>query len=111
MAEFIDSVSVRQFLLKNLYWIEKGKLAWRVNFDVLEKSMQEILSELPKKVVPTTTLFIRGGNSNYIENADIEDIEAIFGIMSIETIHNAGHWVHAEAPEEFTNTVLKFYLS
>ncbi len=111
LAEFIDSVSIRQFLLKNLYWIEKGKLAWRVNFDVLEKSMPEILSELPKKVIPTTTLFIRGGNSNYIENADIEEIEAIFGIMSTETIYNAGHWVHAEAPEEFTNTVLKFYLS
>jgi hypothetical protein len=33
-------------LLKNLYWKEKGQLAWRMNVDVLEREMTEILSSL-----------------------------------------------------------------
>jgi pimeloyl-ACP methyl ester carboxylesterase len=36
LSDFIESKGVRQFLLKNLYWKEKGELAWRVNFVVLE---------------------------------------------------------------------------
>lgn len=111
LSEFIHSLSIRQFLLKNLYWIEKGKLEWRVNFDVLEKAMPEILSALPYKEVLIPSLFIRGDLSNYIEDNDIKELESFFLDMSLTTIKNAGHWVHAEAPEEFTNTVLKFYLS
>lgn len=110
LAEFIDSVSIRQFLLKNLYWIEKGKLAWRVNFDVLEKAMPEILAALPYKEVLIPSLFIRGELSNYIEDNDIQEIESFFSDMSLKTIKKTGHWVHADAPEEFTNTVLEFCL-
>ena len=62
---------MRQFLLKNLYWEDKGKLAWRVNFPVLEASMPEILSALPEQESFTTTLFIRGLLSNYILDEDI----------------------------------------
>lgn len=110
LSEFIESHSIRQFLLKNLYWKEKGELAWRVNFAVLEKSMPEILSALPNKEVLTPCLFIRGELSNYIEDIDIKEIEGFFSDMSLKTIKNAGHWVHAEAPEDFTNTVIEFCL-
>jgi pimeloyl-ACP methyl ester carboxylesterase len=58
LKQFIDSEGVRQFLLKNLYWKEKGKLSWRVNFPVLEAAMPEILSALPEDEVLITTLFI-----------------------------------------------------
>ena len=37
-------------------------------------------------------------------------LESFFSDMSLKTIKNAGHWVHADAPEEFTNTVLEFCL-
>jgi pimeloyl-ACP methyl ester carboxylesterase len=96
--------------LKNLYWKEKGELAWRVNFVVLEKAMPEILSALPHKEVLIPSLFIRGELSNYIEDNDIQELESFFSDMSLKTIKNAGHWVHADAPEEFTNTVLEFCL-
>jgi pimeloyl-ACP methyl ester carboxylesterase len=110
LSDFIESKGVRQFLLKNLYWKEKGELAWRVNFVVLEKSMPEILSALPYKEVLISSLFIRGQLSNYIEDNDIQELESFFSDMSLKTIKNAGHWVHADAPEEFTNTVLEFCL-
>ena len=34
LSEFVKEFGVQQFLLKNLYWIEKKKLAWRMNLDL-----------------------------------------------------------------------------
>lgn len=110
LKTYIDSVGVIQFLLKNLYWKEKGKLAWRVNFKVLENSMPEILSALPFKEVFTPTLFIRGKLSDYILDEDISLIENYFPDADFITIQNAGHWVHAEAPDEFIDAILSFCL-
>ena len=110
LSSFIESKGVVQFLLKNLYWRDKGKLAWRVNFKVLQSSMPEILSALPKNEVLLPTLFIRGALSDYILASDIEEIENLIPDSQLVTIDNAGHWVHAEAPEEFTDAVLSFCL-
>ncbi|MFM7006237.1 MAG: alpha/beta fold hydrolase [Flavobacteriales bacterium] len=110
LKSFIDSEGVRQFLLKNLYWQEKGKLAWRVNFPVLEASMSEILSALPCKESFTTALFIRGLLSNYILDEDFDQIESFYPDAQFASIPNAGHWVHAEAPDVFLDEVLAFSL-
>lgn len=110
MLPFVDSYGVRQFLLKNLYWIEKGKLAWRMNVDVLEREMEEILAPIPTIEVWTPTLFLRGAMSNYILDEDWDAIEEIFPDATLETIENAGHWVHSEQPEEFIEKVLEFII-
>jgi pimeloyl-ACP methyl ester carboxylesterase len=110
LSSFIESKGVVQFLLKNLYWQDKGKLAWRVNFEVLQREMPEILSELPQKEVLVPTLFIRGALSDYIINSDMDAIENLFPDSQLVTLENAGHWVHAETPDEFTDAVLSFCL-
>lgn len=110
LTEYIDSDGVRQFLLKNLYWKEKGKLSWRMNIDVLERELPEILGALPEKEVMIPALFIRGELSNYILDEDFHGIQAYFPDSEISTIPNAGHWVHAEAPDEFIEKVLGFCL-
>lgn len=110
LKTFIDSDGVRQFLLKNLYWEDKGKLAWRVNFPVLEASMPEILKALPEFESFTPTLFIRGLLSNYILDEDIHSIETQYPDMQLVSVANAGHWVHAEAPDAFLDAVLAFSL-
>ncbi len=110
LTEHIDSDGVRQFLLKNLYWKEKGKLAWRMNLKVLESEMSEILTALPLNEIMLPTLFIRGELSNYITDEDIKELEDLFPDSTFLTIPNAGHWVHAEAQEEFLESVLSFCL-
>ncbi len=110
MEPYIESPGVRQFLLKNLYWKEKGKLAWRMNITVLSKEMPEILKALPDEEVMIPTLFIRGELSNYILDEDFDEIENQFPDSVIQTVANAGHWVHAEAPAEFMDAVLSFCL-
>lgn len=108
LSQFVTSYDVRQFLLKNLFWKEKGKLAWRCNYPVLEKAMPEILGALPFHECMTSTLFIRGGVSNYVLDEDEAELERYFPDMELVTIQDAGHWVHAEAPEPFMDAVLSF---
>lgn len=110
MREYIDSEGTLQFLLKNLYWKEKGKLAWRMNTDVLEREMTEILAPLPEGEVRIPTLFIRGELSNYILDEDFELLEDQFLDSEFVTIRGAGHWVHAEAPDQFLDALLSFCL-
>ncbi|MEY3084893.1 MAG: hypothetical protein RL037_1073 [Bacteroidota bacterium] len=110
LRKFVDNEGIIQFLLKNLYWKEKGKLAWRMNFLVLENKMSEILKEIPFVESWTLTLFIRGELSNYIIDDDISMLESYFPDSHVVTVANAGHWVHAEAQEEFITQVLSFCL-
>lgn len=110
MEKHIESYGVRQFLLKNLYWVEKGKLAWRMNIPVLEREMDKILKGLPEVEVMTQTLFIRGEESDYIKDEDIDQLENLFPDFHFVSVAGAGHWVHAESPEEFMEAVLSFCL-
>lgn len=110
MKVHISSFGVRQFLLKNLYWIEKGKLAWRMNVPVLEREMNAVLEGLPEAEVLLPTLFIRGTESDYVLDEDFKTLENRFPDTQFVSIENAGHWVHAEAPDEFLEAVLSFCL-
>jgi pimeloyl-ACP methyl ester carboxylesterase len=53
-------------------------------------------------------LFIKGENSNYIIDDDKRLIRNYYPNAVIKTIANAGHWVQAEQPKEFFNTVIGF---
>lgn len=110
LKTYVENDGIRQFLLKNLYWIEKGKLAWRMNVAVLEREMPNILAALPEKESWTPTLFLRGELSNYILPEDLDEIEARFPDAAIETIPNAGHWLHAEQADLFFDAVMSFCL-
>ena len=110
LKPLLSSEGLRQFLLKNLYWKEKGVLAWRMNVKILVESMQEILSVLPSGEVLHESLFIRGGVSNYILDEDVDLIQNQFPNSEILTIDGAGHWVRAEASEAFIESTLSFLL-
>ena len=60
------------------------------------------------KTFAGATLFIRGGKSDYIKDADETEIVQRFPAAMIQSIPAANHWVHAEAPEEFVRLVLEF---
>jgi len=97
----ISDRGVVLFLLKNLHWVETGKLGWRMNLPVLDGNMDNILGSVGSDVVQVPTLFIRGGRSGYIKDEDIMDIQMQFPQSEVLTIPGVGHWLHAEAPEEF----------
>lgn len=109
LKPYIPDGGTRQFLMKSLYWKEPGKLAWRFNLDAFVNNQQIIGESLaPDAVYNQPTLFIRGGNSDYIRETDYESIRVQFPQAEFETIHRAGHWLHAENPDDFLLKTLMF---
>lgn len=109
LAELISEVGIRQFLLKNTYWKEKGQMDFRFNLTSLTENNDEVGAELPSfTVFEGETLFLRGQKSDYITEAEAPLISAHFPNSSIKTIANAGHWLHAENPKDFYHEVIEF---
>ncbi len=107
---YVSDFGTRQFLMKNLYWQTPEQLAFRFNLAVFNKQINQIGTALPEDAVfNKPTLFIRGGNSNYIKDTDFDAIKKHFPLAVLETIPNVGHWLHAENPVlffEITKTFL-----
>ncbi|GAA4799932.1 alpha/beta fold hydrolase [Litoribaculum gwangyangense] len=109
LSHYVSDFGTRQFLLKNLYWKEKGTLALRMNLEVLKNEVAEVGEALPTYAVfEKDTLFLRGDRSEYIGIDDENIIKNHFPKAKIETISNAGHWLHAENPDEFFEAVMDF---
>jgi len=109
LSNYVADYGTRLFLLKNLYWIEKGKLALRVNLEVLKENVSEVGEALPIHAkFDKKTLFLRGDKSEYIAADDEAIIKRHFTDVEIKTITNAGHWLHAENPKAFFNEVISF---
>ena len=105
----ITDFGTRQFLLKNLYWVEKGKLGFRFNLEVLSHKMNEIGENIGvTDNYPGPTLFLRGDRSEYISSNDISEITKHFPKATLDTIDNAGHWLHAENPKQFFEKSISF---
>lgn len=108
LSEFIEIPAIRQFLLKNLYWESKEKLAFRFNLPVINQNIEVIGEALQNvKTFNKPTFFVRGIQSNYITEKDYENIKNIFPQAQIELL-NCGHWIHAEKPQELYNLILSF---
>lgn len=107
LATTIPEAGVRQFLMKSLEKDETGRFRWRLNLNVLEKHLPDISAPLfSDKEVEIHTLFIRGEQSDYIRDKDLFDIKRQFPFSHVVTIPNAGHWVQAEQPALFLQTLV-----
>jgi len=53
-------------------------------------------------------LFFRGADSNYIDDGDLPLLKKHFPAAKLETVADAGHWVHAQKPEELFQLVNTF---
>ncbi len=102
LSESIPNQGMVQFLLKNVYHKTSTELDWRFNKIVLQKNYELLNEPLPVySTFEKETLFLKGENSDYILPKDESLITAHFPNAQIKTISNAGHWLHAENPDEF----------
>lgn len=108
LSNYIEQDHIIQFFLKNLYWKEKGLLDWRFNLKSIANNIQNVGDDLLDPKFEKPTLFIRGGSSNYILDADFKDIKNTFPNSQVATISNTGHWLHAENPQMFFELVDDF---
>jgi pimeloyl-ACP methyl ester carboxylesterase len=109
LAPNIPEPAVRQFLLKNVARTDTGAFKWKLNLPVIDQHYPELIRPIAAPhPFPGPTLFISGGQSDYILMSDHEPIKTLFPHAQFSIIPHSGHWVHAEAPQEFLKTVLNF---
>lgn len=109
LKRFVSDFGTRQFLLKNLYWKDNGQLALRMNLEALKENVSEVGEALPSHLkFDKDTLFLRGDRSEYITLSDEDLIKRHFPKTKLITIKNAGHWLHAENPNDFFDETLNF---
>ncbi len=109
LSEHISGYAVRQLLLKNVFRDDDGNFKWRIDVNALHKNYDKI-NEAINGTHPFTksALFIKGSKSTYILDDDKQQIKSIFPAAEFVVIENAGHWVHAEAAQQFAEEVMEF---
>ncbi len=110
LKDRLKNEGVVQFLLKNLQRKKEGGYEWKMNFALLEQSYQHILDKVSSAhpLFEGPGLFIKGERSWYIQDGDLAQIKAEFPHSAVEVIEGAGHWVHADQPEQLTQKVIQF---
>lgn len=104
----IPNLMVRQFLLTNLHKVE-GQLTWRLNLAALKANDGHFRAALAAHF-DRPCLFIRGERSDYVQDKDVAEIRQSFPQAQFVSLPT-GHWVHAEQPQLFTQTVEAFLLA
>lgn len=109
MLEYVKDPGIRMFLLKNLIRTDGDNFSWKMNLPVISKNIGEVGKEQSQLgEVSVRTLFIHGGNSDYVLKSDKPSIRKQFTNCTFVEIAGAGHWVHAEQSESFFLTAKKF---
>lgn len=109
LTRYLEDAGLRQFLLQNLHHAE-GAWGWRMNLAALMRGMSEIvgfpLHDNP--VYSGPTLFIHGGQSDYLQPQAKPLIQRLFPRAHLRNIPQAGHWVYAEQPRAFSALLDEF---
>ncbi|MCI0707252.1 MAG: alpha/beta fold hydrolase [Ignavibacteriae bacterium] len=107
----IPSETTRQFVMKNLAREDSGGFRWKMNLPVILRYYNDINGALDS---PTPfikpALLLKSNKAGYVTQEDEPSIMRLFPQARIVGV-DVGHWIHAEAPEEFAQIVLEFLLS
>lgn len=113
LSKSIPEIRVRQFLLKNIKRTKHNEYSWSLNIKAIKYELINIMDGLKNdqpEIIGFPVLFLKGEKSEYIQEKDRAMILNIFPFADIETIPNAGHWLHAEQPDIFLQKVADFIL-
>lgn len=114
MASFLPDAGVRQFLLKGFIRKEARDDAghgscWRFNLKAIEASYSALMGwEHKGGRFAGPTLFIKGGDSDYLSAEHQSQIVTLFPAAKARIVAGAGHWLHAEQPELFQRLLRDF---
>lgn len=102
LAPKIPSLALRRFLLKNAARAPSGQFFWKMNLRGLAQNYGRLCEPVAGSApFAGPALFIRAGQSDYVLAEDEPSIRKWFPAARIKTIEGAGHWVHADKPDEF----------
>jgi esterase len=109
ISALIPQLPIRQFILKNLYRKEKDTWEWRMYLKGIDKNLDKMFDAIDTESrFMKPTLFVKGGDSDYILLEDYDQIRFNFPNAEIVTIADTTHWLHVEAPERFYQLTMGF---
>ncbi len=108
LQAFESEPAVLSFLLTNWRKQDDGIWGWRLNLNAITKEYAHIASRLDGTPYDGPTLFIRGGNSDYITAEHRDEILSLFPKADVRTIEGTGHWFHAEKPDLTLRIIKRF---
>ncbi len=110
LSEAVPDPNLRGFLLQNLV-AENGRFHWRLNLAVLGQEMASIMG-FPEALTTASyqgpVCFISGEQSPFVQPGHRALIASMFPKAEFASIAGAGHWVHAEAPDAFMQSLTGF---
>ncbi len=110
LADFVDDVQTRLFLLTNLIKTEDG-LRLRLGIEEIDRDYSAIIDAPPAVkeggVFDGPTLAIRGTQSDYVPDECLPAFRQAFPALSVVDLQ-AGHWLHADQAAAFAQAVLDF---
>jgi esterase len=113
LKEKITSKKIREFILKNLQRTPKNNFEWKINAPSLLKNLGKIMEGInrqslySKQIQGFPVIFLKGSESDYLPLSDWDDIKKIFPSAELIEVKGAGHWLHAENPDEVIKNLRK----
>ncbi|WP_044470830.1 alpha/beta fold hydrolase [Mannheimia massilioguelmaensis] len=105
LEQHIEDQNIIQFMLKSFDASATEK--FRFNLTALYQNYSYIMGWNPV-YFDKPTLFIKGGNSNYLLPEYTQQILQQFPHATSFTIAGCGHWIHAEKPHLVISTIERF---
>jgi esterase len=106
----IPDRDLRTFFLQNLRTSGNNTFFWRSNLAAIQAFQDEICARISGSPYPKETLFIRGGESDFIRDTDWNEIKNLFPKAMLKTIAGAGHLVHMEHKDLVTELLDTFFM-
>ena len=104
----IPDAALRAFFLQSLD-LKATPPQWWLNLAVLEAEMPKITGwPGTEGRFDPPTLFLAGSESQYVRPEHRDTIRALFPKARFARLIGAGHWLHADKPREFEETVRTF---
>ncbi len=108
LSATVEDPALRAFFLQSLD-LKAQPPRWKLNLPVLKAEMAKIVGWPDTQgQFDHPTLFLTGAESHYVRPEHREVIRSLFPKARFAKIPGAGHWLHAEKPREFEDTVRVF---
>jgi esterase len=116
LLDKISSEKIRAIILKNLQRNAGDRFSWKMNPGSLYRNIDNIMAGIDlsegfsEPVTGFPVLFLKGSNSDYISSSDMDQIKKVLPTAELIEIKGAGHWIHADKPDEVIKWIRKILL-
>lgn len=109
LQKTVSSAGLRAFFAQNLILDSKDGPRWRLNLSVLDQSLPKLIGwpeELAEKQFIGPSFALYGGASDFVTRIGEAALKKHFPAIKLQSMDDAGHWLHAEKPKETAAALL-----